>query len=85
MSQPRNLGSTAGRLSALVALPVTSGMRVSRGAGIVFEKSQLNPRYAIYHCFLRDPSGYLIEIQRFEDPRWAPPRRAGGERRGPAA
>lgn len=24
-----------------------------------------NPTYQIYHCFLRDPDGYLIEIQRF--------------------
>lgn len=39
--------------------------------GVVFEKPPaLNPRYQIYHCFLRDPNGYLIEIQRFEDPRW---------------
>lgn len=27
-----------------------------------------NPKYQIYHCFLRDPNGYLIEIQRFDDP-----------------
>ena len=24
----------------------------------------------IYHCFLRDPNGYLIEIQRFLNPAW---------------
>ena len=37
--------------------------------GVAFEKPPaLNPRYQIYHCFLRDPNGYLIEIQRFEDP-----------------
>jgi len=24
----------------------------------------------IYHCFLRDPNGYLLEIQRFLDPAW---------------
>ena len=39
--------------------------------GVSFEKPPaFNPRYKIYHCFLRDPNGYLIEIQRFEDPRW---------------
>ena len=39
--------------------------------GVVFEKPpSYNPQYKIYHCFLRDPNGYLIEIQRFEDPRW---------------
>ncbi len=37
--------------------------------GVVFEKAPaVNPRYRIYHCFLRDPNGYLIEIQRFLDP-----------------
>ncbi len=37
--------------------------------GVVFEKAPaVNPRYNIYHCFLRDPNGYLIEIQRFLDP-----------------
>lgn len=36
--------------------------------GVDFEKPpQVNPRYNIYHCFLRDPNGYLIEIQRFLD------------------
>ena len=39
--------------------------------GVFFERPPaLNPQYQIYHCFLRDPNGYLIEIQRFEDPRW---------------
>jgi len=39
--------------------------------GIEFEKPPArNPQFNIYHCFLRDPSGYLIEIQRFEDPAW---------------
>lgn len=30
----------------------------------------LNPEFNIYHCFVKDPSGYTVEIQRFEDPRW---------------
>lgn len=29
-----------------------------------------NPHYNIYHLFLRDPAGYLIEIQTFRDPAW---------------
>jgi catechol 2,3-dioxygenase-like lactoylglutathione lyase family enzyme len=37
--------------------------------GVVFEHPPaLNPKYNIYHCFLRDPNGYLLEIQRFEAP-----------------
>lgn len=36
--------------------------------GVAFEKAPaVNPRFNIYHCFLRDPSGYLVEIQRFLD------------------
>ena len=39
--------------------------------GVKFDKPPaLNAKFNIYHCFLRDPSGYLVEIQRFEDPRW---------------
>lgn len=29
-----------------------------------------NKEYKIYNCFIKDPDGYLIEIQRFEDQRW---------------
>ena len=39
--------------------------------GVVFTQSpQHNLRYNIYHCFLRDPNGYLLEIQQFLDPAW---------------
>jgi catechol 2,3-dioxygenase-like lactoylglutathione lyase family enzyme len=29
-----------------------------------------NPTYHIYHFFVRDPNGYLLEIQRFLDSAW---------------
>ena len=35
----------------------------------------LNREYNIYQCFVRDPNGYLIEIQRFLDPAWPAPQR----------
>ncbi len=39
--------------------------------GVPFEKPPtFNPQYNIFHCFLRDPNGYLLEIQRFLDPTW---------------
>lgn len=42
--------------------------------GVTFEKPpQDNPHFFIYHAFLRDPDGYLVEIQRFDDPRWPGP------------
>ena len=37
--------------------------------GIELDKAPAeNPAYRIYHCFVRDPDGYLVEIQRFLDP-----------------
>jgi len=34
--------------------------------GVEFVKPpEINPKYQIYHCFLNDPNGYLIEIQYF--------------------
>ncbi len=37
--------------------------------GVAIEKAPtLNSTYNIYHCFLRDPNGYLLEIQTFRDP-----------------
>lgn len=36
-----------------------------------FERDPVhNPEYGVYHCFLRDPNGYLLEIQCFDDPDW---------------
>jgi catechol 2,3-dioxygenase-like lactoylglutathione lyase family enzyme len=41
-------------------------------AGVAFEKAPAhNPEYGIYHCFFRDPNGYLLEIQRFDNPAWS--------------
>lgn len=39
--------------------------------GVDFEEPpQMNQKFKIYHAFLRDPNGYLIEIQKFDDPSW---------------
>lgn len=41
--------------------------------GVAFNSPPiLNPTYNIYHCFLRDPNGYLLEIQRFASPLQVP-------------
>ena len=42
---------------------------VERGAEVEGPPA-LNERFRIYHVFFRDPNGYRLEIQRFEDPRW---------------
>ena len=28
------------------------------------------PAFDIYHLFIRDPNGYLLEVQTFQDPSW---------------
>ncbi|MFO7626784.1 MAG: VOC family protein [Candidatus Fermentibacteraceae bacterium] len=44
--------------------------RVSSEGHTVIKAPAMNPEFKIYHCFVKDPSGYTVEIQRFEDPRW---------------
>jgi catechol 2,3-dioxygenase-like lactoylglutathione lyase family enzyme len=42
--------------------------------GVSVEKPPVyNPTYDIYHLFVRDPDGYLIEFQTFRDPAWPSP------------
>lgn len=58
----------------LVTSQVDQWYKHLRSQGVEFEKlPTFNPRYGIYHCFLRDPNGYLIEIQQFLDPAWGGP------------
>lgn len=58
----------AGVIVTLVCDDVDGWYERLRALGVVFEHPPaLNPTYRIYHCFLRDPNGYLLEIQRFED------------------
>lgn len=63
-----------GVILTLVTAEVDAWYQYLGERGISFEKPPaLNPKYGIYHCFLRDPNGYLIEIQRFTDRSWAQP------------
>jgi catechol 2,3-dioxygenase-like lactoylglutathione lyase family enzyme len=60
-----------GVIVTLVTPDVDEWCEELRARGVQLEKEPVyNPDYRIYHCFLRDPNGYLLEIQRFEDPRW---------------
>ena len=57
----------AGIIITIVTDQVDEWFHLLQERGVEFEKPPAhNPRYQIYHCFLRDPNGYLIEIQRFE-------------------
>jgi catechol 2,3-dioxygenase-like lactoylglutathione lyase family enzyme len=68
-----------GVIITLVTREVDEYCDLLRGRGVVFEKDPApNAEYRIYHCFLRDPNGYLVEIQRFDDPRWRDEPGSGG-------
>ena len=61
----------SGVIFTLVTQDVDGWCAYLSAQGVVFETPPAhNPTYNIYHCFLRDPNGYLLEIQRFLDPAW---------------
>ena len=65
-----------GIIITLVTEDVDGWYEALKEKGVTFDQPPTsNPEYQIYHCFLRDPNGYIVEIQRFDDPRWQP---AGG-------
>lgn len=69
--QPRDAG---GVIVTFVADDVDAWADRLRAHGVALEREPAyNPDYRIHHLFARDPGGYLVEIQRFEDERW--PRR----------
>lgn len=60
-----------GVILTLVSTAVDEWYTYLQSRGVVVEKPpQHNTRFNIYHLFLRDPNGYLIEIQQFLDPAW---------------
>lgn len=68
------LPEVEGIFITLVTDDVDGWQRYLVDRGVPIEKSaQHYAAYDIYHCFIRDPNGYLVEIQRFEDPTWPAP------------
>ena len=60
-----------GIIFTLVTSQVDSWYDYLQRRGVEFEKPpSYNAAYNITHCFLRDPNGYLLEIQQFHDPTW---------------
>lgn len=50
---------------------VDNACRCFEEVGIQIEvQPRFNPQYNIYQFFMRDPNGYLIEVQHFHDPAW---------------
>lgn len=44
--------------------------RLVEHAAPIEKAPSFNAEYGIYHLFCRDPNGYLVEIQRFQDSNW---------------
>jgi catechol 2,3-dioxygenase-like lactoylglutathione lyase family enzyme len=60
-----------GLILTLVTDDVDGWFEKLEAAGTEVEKSPAyNQEYGIYHCFLRDPAGYRVEIQKFVNPDW---------------
>ena len=57
-----------GTIITLVADDVDGWAAELAAAGHVVDGPTANPRFALYHCFVRDPDGHLVEIQRFDEP-----------------
>ena len=63
-----------GIIFTLVTTAVDEWYEFLSDRGVVFDNPPvLNSDYNIYHCFLRDPNGYVLEIQQFLDPTWPGP------------
>jgi catechol 2,3-dioxygenase-like lactoylglutathione lyase family enzyme len=68
----------AGVIVTFVTPEVDAWCARLQARGAVIEKAPVfNPTYNIYHAFLRDPNGYLLEIQRFCDPAWPAAQQVG--------
>ena len=66
--------SPDGIIVTLVSADVDGWYQELLAKGVAFETPpSANPTYNIYHCFLRDPDGYQVEIQRFDNPAWPAP------------
>ena len=57
-----------GTIITLVADDVDAWADRLRAAGYEVDGPHANERFALYHLFVRDPDGHLVEIQRFDDP-----------------
>jgi catechol 2,3-dioxygenase-like lactoylglutathione lyase family enzyme len=57
-----------GIIVTLVADDVDAWARRVAAAGHDVEGPSANERFGLRHCFVRDPDGHLVEIQRFDEP-----------------
>ncbi len=56
-----------GVIITLVADDVDAWADRLKEAGHAVDGPSANANFALYHCFVRDPDGHLVEIQRFDE------------------
>lgn len=65
---------TQGVILTLVSEDVDGWHDYLQQTHVAIEKPPtLYEKFNIYHLFIRDPNGYLVEIQHFLDPSWPKP------------
>lgn len=57
-----------GLIVTLVSNDVDAWADRVRAAGYEVEGPTANERFGLYHFFVHDPDGHLVEVQRFDDP-----------------
>ncbi len=63
-----------GIIVTLVSQDVDGWYKRLSAKGVTFDSPPAeNAKFNIYHCFLKDPDGHQLEIQRFNDPAWPTP------------
>jgi catechol 2,3-dioxygenase-like lactoylglutathione lyase family enzyme len=70
----RDLAASARFYDEILGLaPVVDGWyETLRSRGATPEGPPIHsPIYRIYHFFVKDPNGYNVESQRFDDPEWS--------------
>jgi len=68
---PQAVANSSDVILTLVTPAVDAWYQHLLSEGVPIEKPPIyNPKYNIEHFFIRDPNGYLVEIQKFLDPTW---------------
>ena len=77
----RPLG-TKGMVFTFLVADVEAAYQHFKARGVAFDgPPNMSGGRTVYSCFFRDPEGYLLEFQEFNDPRWPYPE-GRGPRRG---
>lgn len=67
----QTVADPSGVIVTLVSHHVDAWHRYLQAQNVPIEKPpSLYEKFNIYHLFIRDPNGYLVEIQTFLDPAW---------------